>query len=161
MAMRAATALFGHMGMELNLLTEPQNDLVELKAAIMLYKEHRALLHNGDFIRTDTPAFINMVGVVAADRSEALYSVAVLTGHAATIPPRIRFDGLNACKPYRIRQIWPQNWHSRAQAIGADTVKLTGEGSVISGDALGVFGLQLPLVDPQTVLLFHCAEVVE
>jgi alpha-galactosidase len=161
MAMRAATALFGHMGMELNLLTEPERDLVELKSAIALYKEHRALLHNGDFLRADTPDFINMVGVVAVDRGEALYSVAVLTAHVATVPPRIRFDGLNAGKHYRIRQIWPQNWRSRAQAIGADTLQLIGEGSVVPGDALRTFGLQLPLADPQTVFLFHITQVID
>ncbi len=138
MAMRAGTALMGHMGLELNLLTEPQRDLDELAKAIALYKQHRALIHHGDFQRLDTTDDLNIVGVVAADRSEALWSVAFLTGHDATLPQRFYPTGLCAAKNYEVRTIWP------------------GESSFsASGEALMTVGMQLPLTMPQTVLLFH------
>ena len=63
MAMRAGTALMGHMGLELNLLEESADGLDELKTAIALYKTHRALLHAGDFYRIDSAEYLNIIGV--------------------------------------------------------------------------------------------------
>eukprot|EP00903_Cladosiphon_okamuranus_P002613 g2611.t1 len=74
MEMRVATALFGHMGMELNLLEEAPANLEVLKAGLALHKQHRDLIHSGDFHRLDTPDHVNAIGVVAKDRSEALFS---------------------------------------------------------------------------------------
>lgn len=138
MAMRAGTAFMGHMGLELNLLAEPQADLDELAKAIALYKRHRALLHNGAFQRLDTADYLNIVGVVAADQSEALWSVAFLTGHDAALPDRFYPVGLSSTKNYAVRTIWP-----RTSSV------------VASGAALMTVGMQLPLGMPQTVLLFH------
>lgn len=155
MAMRAGTAMIGHMGVELNLLTEAQSDLDELKAAIALHKRHRALIHNGDFQRLDTPDYLNIVGVVATDKSEALWSIAFMTGHNATLPDRFYPVGLDASKAYRIRLVWPQKWQSISSPSVADALDLTGGGSVISGEALMTVGMQLPLTTPESVLLFH------
>ena len=138
MAMRAGTAFMGHMGLELNLLAEPRADLDELAKAIALYKRHRALLHNGAFQRLDTADYLNIVGVVAADQSEALWSVAFLTGHKAALPDRFYPVGLSSTKNYAVRTIWP-----RTSSV------------VASGAALMTVGMQLPLGMPQTVLLFH------
>jgi alpha-galactosidase len=107
MAMRAGTAMIGHMGVELNLLTEPQRDLDQLKSAITLHKEHRALIHHGDFQRLDTPDYLNIVGVTAADRTEALWSVATLKGHAATVPDKFYPVALDSDRTYCVRLVWP------------------------------------------------------
>ena len=74
MQLRVATALFGHMGLELNLQTETPDNLEILKAGLALHKTHRGLIHDGDFHRLDTPQHVNAVGVVARDQSEALIS---------------------------------------------------------------------------------------
>ncbi len=155
MAMRAGTAMMGHMGLELNLLTEPQCDLDQLKAAIALHKQHRALIHNGDFQRLDTPDYLNIVGVVAADKSEALWSVAFMAGQASTLPGRFYPVGLDADRLYRIRLVWPQDWHSISSPSVVDALDLLGEGGVVSGEALMTAGMQLPLTMPETVLLIH------
>lgn len=155
MAMRAGTALMGHMGLELNLLTEPSRDLDQLKAAIALHKQHRALLHNGDFQRLDTPDYLNIVGVVAPDKSEALWSIAFMTGHNATLPDRVCLTGLNADASYRIRILWPHDWRPLSSPSIIDALDLMGDGGVISGDALMSVGMQLPLAMPETVLLLH------
>jgi alpha-galactosidase len=155
MGMRAGTALMGHMGLELNLLTEAQRDLDQLKAAIALHKQHRTLIHNGDFQRLDTPDYLNIVGVVAADQAQALWSVAFLKGHDATLPDRFYPTGLDAKRTYRIRLIWPQDWRSLSGPSVVDALDLLGDGAIISGDALMTVGVQLPLTIPQTVLLFH------
>jgi alpha-galactosidase len=155
MAMRAGTALMGHMGLELNLLSEPENELAELKAAIVLHKAHRALLHHGDLYRLDLPDYLNGVGVVASDQREALFSIAFVKGHAATLPGRFLPAGLDPDAWYRLRLIWPQGWRSRSAPSVVNALDLTGEGAVLSGDALMKFGVQLPLSLPETVLLFH------
>ena len=152
MAMRAATALFGHMGLELNLLNETEDKLATLAEAIILYKRHRSLLHSGDFYRSDAPDYVNIVGVVAGDRSEALYSVAMIKGHSTTTPCPIHFSGLNPDHNYRLKLAWPQGWASKSTPGALD---LAGEGTVFSGNALMTVGLQLPLIDPETVLIFH------
>ena len=155
MAMRAATALMGHMGAELNLLSEPEADLEELKAAIALYKAHRALLHSGDLYRLDTPPYMNALGVVATDKAEALFSIAFLTGHATTLPAQIKLDGLDPDTYYRIRLIWPQALKPVTSPSIVDVLNLAGEGNRFSGEALMQVGMQLPIVLPETVLLFH------
>ncbi len=155
MAMRAGTAIMGHMGLELNLLVEPEADIEELKVAIALYKTHRHLLHSGIFHRLDTPHYINGVGVVSEDTSEALFSWAILHTNPRTVPERARFIGLNSDKNYRLRLIWPQNWHSRTSPSIMEVADLAGNGHVFNGAALMVAGLQLPQVFPETVFLFH------
>ncbi len=153
--MRAATALMGHMGLELNLVTEPARDLAVLKEAIALHKKHRALLHNGTFFRLDMPASLNGVGVVAVDASEALYSLAFLSGHAETRPDRFRPRGLDPVQHYRVSLVWPSDWTSVSSPSVVEALDLCGEGAVLSGEALMQIGMQLPLTNPETVLLFH------
>ena len=155
MAMRAGTAMMGHMGLELNLLTEPLGDLDQLKAAIAVHKQHRALIHNGDFQRLDTPDYLNIIGVVAADQRAAIWSVAFLAGHAATLPDRLRPTGLDPKARYQIKIIWPTDWRSISGPSVVDALDLTGKGVEVSGEALMTAGMQLPLTIPQTVLIFH------
>ncbi len=151
MATRAGTAIMGHMGAELNLLTEPEDDLLVLTSAIALYKRHRALLHSGNHVRIDTAAYKSALGVVAADKNEGLFSVAFLTGHPKTLPTQLRFAGLDDEARYCISLIWPQNW----QPVISPSVMDVIEGACFSGEALMTAGLQLPLSRPETVLLFH------
>jgi alpha-galactosidase len=155
MNMRAGTALMGHMGLELNLLTEPEAELAQLKEAIALHKVHRQLLHHGDHYRLDMPHHLNGVGVVAADKSEALYSVAFVTGHAATLPDRLLVNGLDESAHYRVRMVWPRDWKAKSTPSIVSALDLTGDGAVISAEALQNVGMQLPLTVPETVFLYH------
>jgi alpha-galactosidase len=159
MGMRAATALMGHMGLELNLLEEPEAELAMLKAAIALYKDHRALLHSGSFYRLDMPAHVNGVGVVAHDRSEALFSVAHLTSHTEILADRLTCVGLDPARSYRVTLVWPQNWRSVVPPSALERLDIVGNGAVITGDVLMHIGLQLPLSWPETVFLFYLKAV--
>lgn len=155
MGMRAATAIMGHMGLELNLLTEPDRDLAELKSAIAIYKQHRKLLHSGIFHRLEGPAYLNMVGVVSPDGTEALFSVAFLTSQLAVLPDRLLFAGLAPAMRYRVRLVWPNGWRANKGPSALEQLDLTGDGHVFTGEALTSVGLQLPATFPETVLLFH------
>jgi alpha-galactosidase len=126
-----------------------------LKTAIALHKQHRALILNGDFHRIDAPNYLNIVGVVAVDQAEALYSVAFLKGHANTLPNLLHVAGLDRAAHYRVRLVWPQECRSKSSPSVIEALDLVGGGASLSGEALMQVGLQLPLTAPETVLLFH------
>ena len=159
MAMRAATALTGQMGLELNLLTERQSDLEQLKSAITLHKQHRDLLHDGNLHRLDTEPQHLAFGVVACDKSEALFSFAYMTGDANVLPGRLRFAGLDDDRSYRLKLVWPEGWQAVKAPSLIEKLDLTGEGTVFSGAALMQAGMQLPHAQPETCLLFYLAAV--
>jgi alpha-galactosidase len=159
MAMRAATALTGHIGLELNLLTERQSDLDQLKRAIALHKKHRDLLHDGNLHRLDTEPQHLAFGVVACDQSEALFSFAYMTGDANVLPGRLRFAGLDNDRSYRLKLVWPEGWQAVKAPSLIEKLDLTGEGAVFSGAALMQAGMQLPHAQPETCLLFYLAAV--
>ena len=157
MAMRAATALTGHMGIELNLLTERETDLAELKAAIALHKQHRALLHDGDLYRLDMPTDMMASGVVACDKGQALFSLAYLTSEKKILPDRLYFVGLDPAIIYRIRLIWPMHWRASKGPSAIEQLGIDEHGALFSGEALMAVGMQLPPANPETALLFHLA----
>ena len=159
MEMRAATALMGHMGLELNLLTERTADLDVLKNAIDLHKKHRALLHNGDVFRLDSAPQLITSGVIARDKSEALYSVAYVASDVKVLPGRFQFTGLDPQRSYRLQLIWPSDWQAIKGPSAIETLDLNGEGAIFSGAALVHGGLQLPHAFPETCLLFYVATI--
>jgi alpha-galactosidase len=141
MAMRAGVALFGHMGLEMDLRELTDAEASELAAAIALHKRHRALIHGGNRVRIDTPLERDAFGIVAADKSEALFSYASLEGHPETLPGRLRFDGLDPAKRYRMSQVWPAG-------AAADERE-------VMGDALMRAGNELPLLWPQSLMVWY------
>ena len=155
MEYRAATAIFGHMGMELNLLDETEEDRAVLADAIALHKQHRALIHGGDSYRLNTAEYMNAVGCVSADQSEALFSCAQIEFAPGSAPDRLRFAGLDPALNYNVKLVWPPRNPSVTSPSIVEAADLLGDGAVFSGEALMEFGLQLPLVLPDTCLIFH------
>ncbi|EAQ27700.1 Alpha-galactosidase [Erythrobacter sp. NAP1] len=155
MAFRVASAIFGHMGMELDLRREIERDLNVLKAGIALHKQHRNLIHLGRFWRGESGPNSNLVGCVAKDATEALFAFTVLDLETAPLPARIIFPGLDPAKSYRIKLVWPPHNPSISSPSIIDAAKLQGEGTVVSGAALTSYGIQPPLTRPDTCLIYH------
>lgn len=153
--LRVATALFGHMGVELDLGRASEEDLGVLKAGIELHKQYRVLIHSGAFYRIDTADDVNAISVVSEQRDEALLSWCQMIGHRHTLPDRIRFVGLDPSLYYRCRIVWPLYPRSQTCPSIIETLDLAGHGSVISGRALMDIGLQAPLLYPESCLIFH------
>ncbi len=154
LAFRAATALFGHLGVEWNLLDASERDLDKLEAWIRLHKQLRPLLHGGDTVRLDHPDAAAIAhGVVATDRSEAVFAVAQLRSGDASVPPRLTFAELDPDRRYRLERI----------AMPGEVLGLTmrqprwlTEGPVAAtGTQLMTLGIQLPLLLPESVLLLR------
>lgn len=155
MEFRAASAIFGHMGMELDLADETAEDRVILAAAIALHKQHRELIHYGDFYRLRTPEYLTASGCVEQDKSEALFSCALLDMHPSTKPPRLRFDGLDPAQQYCVKLVWPQANPSLSHPSIIDAAALMENGIPFAGAALMEHGLQLPLTHPDTCLIYN------
>ena len=140
---RAGVALFGHMGVEANLLALDRAERSCLQAAIALHKRYRPLIHSGDLYRLDTAGYAHSFGIVAADKSLALFSYTLLTRHNSTLPQPIRLLGLEPDTIYTVTTEWPS---------GCDPI--VPQQSKISGAALMNQGIQMPLLKPQMLVIF-------
>ena len=150
MATRAGVALFGNMGIEANLLDMDDADKTELAAAVALHKKHRQLIHSGNLVRLDTHSYENSFGIIAANQQQALFCYALLDSQPNSAPERLRFRGLNSTTLYIVNIIWPLAPSHDSKSI-LDVI----DGAVVSGDALANIGIQLPLMFPETLLVFH------
>ena len=155
MAFRAGTAMFGHMGLEVDFTTETPEDLETLKAAIALHKRHRALIHSGDLRRLEPMDHHIAFGIVSRAKDEALFSLACMETVRHTHPQTLRLTGLSEDKTYRIKCIWPSDGLTATAGSILDTADLYGEGIVVSGRALMSFGLKPPLMRPDSVMVLY------
>lgn len=158
MEFRVASAIFGHMGLELNLQLESEADRAVLAKGIALYKKHRALLHTGAFHRVPSAPHANVVGVVSKTRAEALFSYALLESRPRTAPDRLFFKGLDASRQYRVRIIWPTTDPSITTPSIVEAGDLMGKGAVFSGAALMEFGMPTPPLHPDSAVIYHLEE---
>ena len=153
LSFRAATALFGHLGIEWNLLEASERDLEKLRGWVALHKELRPLLHGGDVVRLEHPDPAALAhGVVAADRSEAVFAVAQLgmSDHAG--PPRLVLSGLDADRTYRLERL---RGPGEVLGLTRDQPGWMDGSTEVTGRALMTVGVQLPLLLPESVLLLH------
>ena len=182
---RAATAIFGHLGIEWDLTKASAAELVELGAWVGLYKEHRALLLGGDLVRIDIPdATIAAHGVVAPDQSRAIYSFAELGRPDVVFRGRLPLPGLDPERRYRVTPLMldhapvetaPVWWgvvpeigdHDLAHRLDAlahgkgQTLRPTDDfGIELSGAALARVGLVHAPTFPETAILY-LAEAVD
>lgn len=126
----------------------PAHELDRLASWIGLYKRHRALLHTGRLTRVALPDGLLAHGVVARDRSEALFSYAQLD-EIVPVPPRLRIPGLDPDRTYRASLVTP--------ADPSVTWEVTGVQA--SGAALGALGLPGPARASQSAALVHLRAV--
>lgn len=152
---RAATALFGHLGIEWNLLDLSERELDELAEVIAVHKRFRPLLHGGDVVRFDTEAAHIAHGVYSADRSEALVSFAVVATSASLTPPPLVLPGLPPERHYRVRVV---DLPGQLRGPGRTQPPWVLTGAVMTGTALGTIGVQPPAMSPETALLIHLTE---
>ena len=153
---RATTALWGHAGLEWD-LTEASDSERELLASwISYYKEKRALLHSGRTVRTEHAepnAYVQ--GVVAQDKSEAVFMLAQLRPSQFSRPANIRLTGLDATANYEVKVVEPAG---AAQSMQVKPPTWFA-GVRLSGEALATFGLRSPVLRPEQALLIEAKRV--
>ena len=103
LSFRAATALFGHAGIEADITGWDEAELGRLAAWIEAYKRLRPLLHAGEIVRVDHPdpaAWVH--GVVATDQARALYAYVQLQTSTYETAAALRFPGLDPEADYEL-----------------------------------------------------------
>ncbi|WP_432103572.1 alpha-galactosidase [Streptomyces sp. bgisy091] len=155
LAFRAATALFGHFGIEWDITSATDAERAELAEWVAAYKHHRTLLHTGRLFRhesSDDDA-TSLIAVVAPDGGEALLSYVQLGATRAEIPSRARFTGLDPEGVYRLTPVGPQ---APAPAGGLRRApRWYAEHAEFTGEFLAHIGLELPRLHPESALVLH------
>lgn len=154
MPLRTVSALFGHMGIEANLLNMRADDLQFLRTALQVYKEHRAWIHKGSVAPVDHPdPHIHIVVAISNDLGKALVSVVALeTTRTAVVAP-VRLRGLKPEALYRVR-IHP-HWPARATAGKTCSAFHQGVTVALSGLVMAEHGLQIPVLTVGDCLLIE------
>ncbi|WP_407345518.1 alpha-galactosidase [Pengzhenrongella phosphoraccumulans] len=155
LAMRCATALFGHAGLEWDITTCDRTELDQLRAWIALHKSLRPLLHSGDVVRADVDEpGERLHGVVAADGAAAVFAFVQLTTGSSTRPGIRPLPGLDPARRYRVvlpagipaprmLQAAEPGWMALARAAGF----------VTTGAVLTRAGLTMPVLLPGQALV--------
>lgn len=177
LSFRAATAVFGHLGIEWDLSAATAQELADLREWISFYKANRRLLMGGDLVRVDFPdPAVLAYGIVATDRSEAIYTVASVGISEVMLPGRLRFPGLDPDRRYRIRPILvgrppsgldPPAWwgaittefepSGERRALGWGLPADGGDGVVLSGAVLASAGVMAANMHPDHAILYRVA----
>ncbi len=155
---RAASALVGHLGLEYDLRRASPAELEELRAWVGFYREHRDLLCRGEVVRLDHPdSAVVGGGVVAPDRSRALYTLVAYERTETGSLGRLVLPGLDPERRYRVRPVAagpapaglvaPTWWGQRD-----DTGRW--EGVALPGRVLGTAGLMHAPTDPDQALVY-------
>jgi alpha-galactosidase len=157
LSFRAATALFGWLGVEWNVSRLMEKERDGLRHVIAFYKEHRDLLHSGNFYRVDHPDdTIDIRGVLSDDGSEGLFSVSRLrsgpSNHSATIRLPIDWPDL-----YKLSVI---NLGTPRWALHRQLPEWVQDGEIIAtGAALANIGLPMPSLLPESSFLIRLEHV--
>ncbi len=151
LAFRAATALFGHLGVEWNVARLDEDRQAALTDAIAVHKRFRPLLHSGDVVRFDTESCYCAHGVYASDRSEALVSFAQLATAPSLTPPALRLPGLDPDGRYRIEHVAlpDERW-----GMSLTQPEWLTEGIELTGRQLAAHGIRPPVMHPESAVLF-------
>jgi alpha-galactosidase len=157
LSFRAAVALQGHAGLEWDLLACSDEERETVSAYAALYRELRELLHTGTVVHADVAdPVLRARGVVAPDRSAALWTVAAIANPAETLAERLRLPGLDPARRYAVRvrdDVGLPRWAWITPAwLGKDPV-------VVSGRVLAEVGLQLPTLCAAQALILHLEAV--
>lgn len=156
LAFRAATAVFGHFGIEWDLRTASDEDLDELADWVAVYKQVRELLATGTTVRSDYPDEAYWVhGVVAPDRRSALFAFVSMDTSPSAQPGRVRLPGLDLDQLYRIEPLYVSESALTRTASGPPSWWV--ESPTVTGRTLAAVGLQGPMLDPERALLFRVA----
>lgn len=149
---RASAALLYSLGVEWDLASASPDELSELTGWVELHKRLRPLIGVGRAVRVEHPDDSLMLsGIVAPDRSHAVFVAAALKRPARSARGRLRFPGLNTRAQYRVRPL----------IVGAPPAGLVappwfgrqGRGVVLRGAALEVSGVRMPPLHPEQSLI--------
>ncbi len=156
LSMRAATALFGHAGIEWNITEATPEERAHLKTWAIYYKNNRAHLHSGRMVRVDYPDENGYLhGVTAHDKSQAIFAYVQLTPTVSIHPAELKFPGLDAKATYLVKAVYPAG-KPRFMLISPPAWM---EGVKISGSALTHSGIAAPILAPANAIIIEITKI--
>ena len=146
---------FGHLGIEWDLTTATAGERSELARWIELYKDLRHLLHGGDVVHADVAdPQLWVHGVVAPDRSHAIFALVQMGTSVQSPAGRIRLPGLDPDGMYRLSP--PALGHAPE---GPTTAPLASWGTQPALPGQADVGVQAPTLYPERVVLLDALRI--
>ncbi|AOF54182.1 alpha-galactosidase [Rodentibacter caecimuris] len=160
---RGLTALFGHMGVELDPVKESEEECIGFAKYIALHKQLRPLLHGGEVFRLDYHDDKTLLhGVVAKDKSQAVVLVSQLDMPDYKQMGKLRLPYLQANGNYQVSVLSVPNYIREGKAghlmkIFPQWLRDCFDGKIVSirGEWLANAGLTIPVLDPQSAMLLE------
>ncbi|MCI1935911.1 MAG: alpha-galactosidase [Bifidobacteriaceae bacterium] len=160
LTMRAATAFFGHLGVEWDLTRVGPSSLETLKEWITVHKEYRSLFSYGTVVHGDAiDAAIRLDGVVSADGNRALYRFAQVTTSQYYPAAPVHLPGLEDGALYLVR---PLRINEDLTDIGNGQSALlwwNEAGVQANGRTLRRVGIRPPQINPEQAVLFEAVRL--
>ena len=147
---RVLNALFGHAGIEWNILEATEHESEVLKSYISFYKKLRNVLHSGNITRADLGNGY-LYGTIAQDKSEAIFTYMQLATSDGFTPKVAQLNGLDPKRLYKVRVV--------KELSSIDPLQKSDPGwwpeVLATGDTLAKIGLELAILRPEQGLLLH------
>jgi alpha-galactosidase len=154
---RAGTAIFGHFGVEWDISAAPAGERARLARWVTAYKQLRGLLHSGTVVHADHPdPALRLHGVVAPDRSTAVYALVQTATSVQSPAGRIRLPGLEADRCYRLTPLPPGDVPA---GPALSELPWWGDGVRLPGRVLAEVGVQAPTLYPERLVLLRAEQV--
>lgn len=158
MSFRTATAMFGWLGVEWNILNASERDRERLAEMIALHKQHRALLHDGLAFRGDhSDPTVVVHGVVASNLSEALVNVTRVASGASTHTSPVQIPGLDADGMYEINIALAPVVYALHRAH--PEWMMHSNVMTMSGAQLANIGVNMPALMPESAMVLHLIRI--
>lgn len=155
-AFRGMTALFGHMGMELDPASASEQQKSEFSRFIAIHKQFRELAHSGELVRFDYPdPTVNASGVISQDKQQAVITVAQIQSRSYTLPLPLRIGYLEPKQDYLVSMVEGENLQQSMKQLPS----WVESGLKLKGETLMRIGLQLPVLWPESALTLHIKAV--
>ena len=161
LSFRGAIALFGHLGVEWDIVSASPAERDALARVVAAYKTHRGLLHSGEVVHgeCDDPG-MRVHGVVARDAAAAIFACVALASPSAETWPPVRLPGLLPGCVYRVGTL--DTGGAPLTVQGADPPWWPREGGPapeLASEFLGEVGLPLPVLAPEHAVVLHLERV--
>jgi alpha-galactosidase len=150
---RAGTALFGHLGIEWDICAASPAERARLAEWVAAYRRLRPLLHSGTVVRGDHPDPALWVhGVVAPDRSRAVYALVQMATSAQAPTGAVRLPGLDPGTTYHVGPLPPGD---TVEGPARSELPWWAAGVDLPGRVLGEVGVQAPTLHPERLVLIE------
>ncbi|WP_036829065.1 alpha-galactosidase, partial [Photobacterium sanctipauli] len=153
---RGMTALFGHMGVELDPVKATNEEKATMAKYIALHKSLRQLLHSGDHFRCDTAHQGTQAwGVVGKDKQEAVFMFTQLELAEYALAAPLQIPCLDPSKQYQITLLENSSSDIYMKKLPQ---WMSGE-AIASGALLEQVGLMMPAIQPESAILVKLTAV--